>query len=126
MATSLIPMSLSASPDPAAGLDLGSPVPLAAIPRSLKQLWESSAAVTRASAMNFAICSEDGSSLGPNTELIREVTREHACRAILMGVIANSLMKAGIATVVGERRFAWQTAASLLAMAAAGAAMLAL
>jgi hypothetical protein len=35
MATSLIPMSLSASPDPAAGLDLGSPVPLAAIPRSL-------------------------------------------------------------------------------------------
>ena len=49
-----------------------------------------------------------------------------ACRAILMGVIANSLMKAGIATVVGERRFAWQTAGSLLAMAAAGAAMLAL
>ena len=86
MATSLIPMSLSASPDPAAGLDLGSPVPLAAIPRSLKQLWESSAAVTRASAMNFAICSEDGSSLGPNTELIREVTREHACRAILIAI----------------------------------------
>ena len=51
MATSLIPMSLSASPDPAAGLDLGSPVPLAAIPRSLKQLWESSAAVTRACAV---------------------------------------------------------------------------
>jgi hypothetical protein len=86
MATSLIPMSLSASPDPAAGLDLGSPVPLAAIPRSLKQLWESTAAVTRASAMNFAICSEDGASLGPNTDLIREVTREHACRAILIAI----------------------------------------
>ncbi len=49
-----------------------------------------------------------------------------ACRAILMGVIANSLMKAGIAAVVGERRFAWQVAASLLAMAVAGALMLVL
>jgi len=49
-----------------------------------------------------------------------------ACRAILTGVIANSLMKAGIATVIGERRFAWQTGASLLAMATAGAVMLAL
>jgi uncharacterized membrane protein (DUF4010 family) len=48
-----------------------------------------------------------------------------ACRAILMGVIANSLMKAGIAIVVGERRFAWQMAASLLAIAAAGGATLA-
>ena len=43
-----------------------------------------------------------------------------------MGVIANSLMKAGIAIVIGERRFAWQTAVSLAAMAAAGAATLAL
>lgn len=49
-----------------------------------------------------------------------------ACRAILMGVIANCLMKAGIAVVVGERRFAWQTAGALLAMAAAGALTLAL
>jgi len=48
-----------------------------------------------------------------------------ACRAILMGVVANSLMKAGIAIVIGERRFGWQTGASLLAMAAAGAVMLA-
>ena len=44
-----------------------------------------------------------------------------ACRAILMGVIANSLMKAGIAVVIGERQFAWQVAASLAAMAGAGA-----
>ncbi len=49
-----------------------------------------------------------------------------ACRAILMGVIANSLMKAGIAMVVGERRFAWQTAGSLFAMAAVGAVLLTL
>jgi len=49
-----------------------------------------------------------------------------ACRAILMGVIANCLMKAGIAMVIGGRRFAWQTAGSLLAMAAGGALALAL
>ena len=49
-----------------------------------------------------------------------------ACRAIVMGVIANSVMKAGIALVVGERRYAWQVAASLAAMAAAGGLSLAL
>jgi uncharacterized membrane protein (DUF4010 family) len=49
-----------------------------------------------------------------------------ACRAILMGVIANSLMKTGIAVAVGDRRFAWQTGLSLAAMAGAGAAMLVL
>ena len=41
------------------GMGLGSEVPLAAVGRSLRQLWESNEAVTRASAMNFAICSED-------------------------------------------------------------------
>ena len=45
-----------------------------------------------------------------------------ACRAIAMGIVANSLMKTGIAMVVGSRRFKWQAGASLLAMAAAGAA----
>lgn len=48
-------------------------------------------------------------------------TIDAACRAILMGIIANSLMKAAIAVTIGERRFAWQTGASLAAMAAAGA-----
>jgi uncharacterized membrane protein (DUF4010 family) len=46
-----------------------------------------------------------------------------ACRAILVGVIANSLMKAGIAVTLGQRRFAWQAAVPLITMAAAGAAM---
>jgi uncharacterized membrane protein (DUF4010 family) len=48
-------------------------------------------------------------------------TIDAACRAILMGIVANSLMKAAIAFTIGERRFGWQTAASLAAMAAAGA-----
>lgn len=47
-----------------------------------------------------------------------------ACQAITMGVIANSLMKAGIAIAIGQRRFAWRTAASLIAIAAVGGLML--
>ena len=49
---------------------------------------------------------------------------ESASRAITAGIIANSLMKAGIAVAIGTRRFAWQAAAALMAMAAAGAAAL--
>jgi uncharacterized membrane protein (DUF4010 family) len=49
---------------------------------------------------------------------------EAACRAIAMGIVANSLMKAGIAVVVGSTRFKWQAGAALAAMAAAGAATL--
>ena len=54
------------------------------------------------------------------------VTIDVACRAIAMGIIANSLMKAAIAAAVGVPRFKWQTGGSLLAMAAAGAAALVL
>jgi uncharacterized membrane protein (DUF4010 family) len=46
---------------------------------------------------------------------------EAACRAITMGIVANSIMKTVIAGVIGKGRFAWQTGASLVAMAAAGA-----
>lgn len=49
---------------------------------------------------------------------------EAAARAIAMGIVANSLMKAGIAMTVGAGRFRWQAGAALLAMAAAGAGAL--
>ena len=49
-------------------------------------------------------------------------TIEMACRAITMGIVANSIMKAMIAGVIGKGRFAWQAGASLAAVAAAGAA----
>jgi uncharacterized membrane protein (DUF4010 family) len=49
---------------------------------------------------------------------------EAACRAIAMGIVANSMMKAGIAVVVGSGRFKWQAGAALAAMATAGAAAL--
>ena len=46
-----------------------------------------------------------------------------ASRAIVMGIIANSILKAGIAFAVGPRGFAWRTAVPLVlgAGAAAGA-----
>jgi len=66
----------------------------------------------------------DALTLAMTRSVVTGTSIDLASRAILMGVVANSLMKAGIAIVVGERRFARQTAASLLAMAAAGAAML--
>jgi len=49
-------------------------------------------------------------------------TIDAACRAIAVGIVANSIMKAVIAGTIGRGRFAWQAGASLLAMAAAGAA----
>ena len=49
---------------------------------------------------------------------------EMACRAILMGIIANSIMKAIIAFAIGTRRFGWQAGVALVAMAAAGAGAL--
>jgi glucose-6-phosphate dehydrogenase assembly protein OpcA len=61
----------------------GEAVEVREIDRRLKALWESNEAMTRASLMNFAIVSEQPDSMETGTELIREVTREHACRALL-------------------------------------------
>lgn len=66
--------------------DLGTEVPLSQVEKELKNLFASDKAVTRASLMNFAIYSEKPDSLDENTALIREVTREHACRALLIAV----------------------------------------
>lgn len=66
--------------------ELGTPVPLPDVEHSLKSIFASDQAVSKASLMNFAIYSERPDSLDRNTALIREVTREHACRALLIGV----------------------------------------
>jgi len=47
-----------------------------------------------------------------------------ASRAIAMGIVANALLKSVIAIGIGNGRFRWQTAGSLIGMAAAGAAAL--
>lgn len=49
---------------------------------------------------------------------------EAAAGAIAIGIVANSLMKAGIAITIGSGRLRWQAGTALLAMAAAGAGAL--
>jgi uncharacterized membrane protein (DUF4010 family) len=49
-----------------------------------------------------------------------------AARAITIGVVANSIMKAGIAAAIGSAGFRWRAGAALIAMAAAAAGALAL
>lgn len=49
---------------------------------------------------------------------------EAAARAMAVGVVANSLMKGGIAAAIGSPRFKWHAGGALAAMAAAGAAVL--
>ncbi len=64
---------------------LGMPVELGQIGRDLKKLWDRDAgATTRASLINFAVHCEGSGTMSANTELIMELTREHACRAILI------------------------------------------
>jgi glucose-6-phosphate dehydrogenase assembly protein OpcA len=61
------------------------PVEVAQINRSLKALWEQEGNVlTRASLINFAVYSEAADALSANTQLMEQVTREHACRIILL------------------------------------------
>jgi uncharacterized membrane protein (DUF4010 family) len=47
-----------------------------------------------------------------------------AARAIAIGIVANSLMKASIAFAIGAGRFRWQAGGALVGMAAAGAVAL--
>ncbi|MFC4993200.1 glucose-6-phosphate dehydrogenase assembly protein OpcA [Rubritalea tangerina] len=65
---------------------LGREVEVGQIEVELKRLWEADEARTNASLMNFAVYSEETSALASNSEMVREITREHACRAILIGV----------------------------------------
>ena len=56
--------------------ELGLEVPVGAIEKELKTLWEADEARTNASLMNLAIYSEDAAALGRNSELIGELTRD--------------------------------------------------
>ena len=64
--------------------ELGQEVPVAAIDKELRKLWEADDARTNASLINLVTCSEESGSLRKNSAIIRELTREHACRAILV------------------------------------------
>jgi glucose-6-phosphate dehydrogenase assembly protein OpcA len=67
-------------------ISLGLPVDIGSIDRELKKLWDDGqGALTRASLVNFAVYCH-GSAMAKNTELISKLMRNHACRAILIGV----------------------------------------
>jgi glucose-6-phosphate dehydrogenase assembly protein OpcA len=67
-------------------VELGREVAIGEIDCELRRLWEADSARTKASLMNLAIYSEVRGALEKNSVLIRELTREHACRAILVGL----------------------------------------
>ena len=64
---------------------LGTPVEIGKIEQELKKLWqEGEGAMTRASLMNLAVYSEVPGSLQDNTQLMAQITENHACRAIVI------------------------------------------
>jgi glucose-6-phosphate dehydrogenase assembly protein OpcA len=64
---------------------LGAPVEIGRIQKELKKLWADNEAVkTRASLINLAVYSDKPGSLGQNTQLMSELTANHACRAIVI------------------------------------------
>jgi uncharacterized membrane protein (DUF4010 family) len=66
----------------------------------------------------------DALTMSMTRSVASQVTVDLACRAIAVGIVANSLMKSAIAIALGAARFKWHAAGSLIAMAAAGAAAL--
>ena len=79
-------MTASSDTIPEVCPELGIEVPVASIDRELRKLWEQDEARTNASLMNLVVYSEKPGALIANSEIIRELTREHACRAILVGI----------------------------------------
>jgi uncharacterized membrane protein (DUF4010 family) len=77
-----------------------------------------------ASGFVLGLTDVDALTLSMTRSVASGTTIDAACRAIATGIVANSLMKAGIATAVGTPRFRWQAGAALAAMAAAGAGAL--
>ena len=79
-------MSTLATPIPDFCPELGIEVPVSSIDKELRKLWEQDEARTNASLMNLVVFSEKSGSLIENSGIIRELTREHACRAILVEI----------------------------------------
>jgi len=71
---------------PATCPELGIEVPIATIEKELRKLWEQDDAQTNASLMNLAVYSERCGGLLENSAILRELTREHACRALLIEI----------------------------------------
>lgn len=65
---------------------LGKEVEIGSVDKELRLLWEQDKASTNASLINLALYSEEDGAILKNSELVQEITREHACRAILIGI----------------------------------------
>lgn len=64
---------------------LGKEVEIGKIASGLREFWDAEdAGTTRASLINFAIYSEREGALEEDTDIIAELTNEHACRALLI------------------------------------------
>jgi glucose-6-phosphate dehydrogenase assembly protein OpcA len=77
---------MNAPPIPDICPELGLEVSVSEIDRELRKLWEQDEARTNASLMNLVVYSEKPGALLENSAIIRKLTREHACRAILVEV----------------------------------------
>jgi len=64
--------------------ELGREVGIGVIDGELKKLWDEDEARTNASLVNVAIYSEEAGSLRRNSKIIAKITRDHACRALLI------------------------------------------
>jgi glucose-6-phosphate dehydrogenase assembly protein OpcA len=63
---------------------LGMEVPVSRIDHELRVLWEQDDARSNASLINLVVYSETPGALARNSDIIRNLTRDHACRAILV------------------------------------------
>jgi glucose-6-phosphate dehydrogenase assembly protein OpcA len=70
--------------------ELGIEVPVGSIEKELRKLWEQDDAQTNATLMNLAVYCEEKGSLVTNSKIIRRLTSEHACRAILIEINGRS------------------------------------
>jgi glucose-6-phosphate dehydrogenase assembly protein OpcA len=77
---------MSAHSIPTVCPELGLEVSVSEIDRELRKLWEQDEARTNASLMNLVVYSEKPGALLENSAIIRNLTREHACRAILVEI----------------------------------------
>ena len=65
---------------------LGKEVAIGSVDKELRLLWEEDKASTNASLINLAVYSEEEDAILKNSEIVQAITREHACRAILIGI----------------------------------------
>jgi glucose-6-phosphate dehydrogenase assembly protein OpcA len=69
--------------------ELGKEVPVSQIDHELHTLWEQDDARTNASLMNLVVYTEKEGGLLENSRIISALTRENACRAILVEINRN-------------------------------------